>query len=867
MEGSGAAAEKNLSVKKMKQHTPPRLARWLWYKYCRDEEKSTLVHDLDEYFSEISIEEKRMNACFWYWKQVMGSMLSLSKQQLIFGGTMLKNYLKIALRNIRRNKSYSFINISGLAVGMACCLLILIWINHEMSYDQFHEHSDSIYRLAYVSTKSAHQGWGTPYPLGPVIKDNIPEVEEVARLSRLSRRLVVYDEKRFFESGIISADPSILKIFSFSFIKGDPESALASHSSLVATETAAAKYFGTEDPLGKILKFNNSIPFTVTGVIADIPDNSSLRFDFLIPLEYLQSGSAPTNWGAFVYHTYFLLKPNVDIQDVDNKIEKLEKPLPHKFVLHPFNTMRLFGINENGVIRSISLFSFLAFLVLLIACINYINFTTARSANRAKEIGLRKVVGAHRKDIIRQFFGESIVFAIFALCFAYILVLLFLPTISRLTGSRLSINLAQHHFILIEIVGILLLTGIFAGFYPAVFLSSFRPVKVFKGILYSGKRNSILRKGLVVGQFIVSITLIIGSLLINEQLRYVSHGNSGFKKENLIYMPMRGDRNLWQKYKIFKQELEQQQDIVNVTASTCLPVGGMINEWGQLDWKDRDPEEAFGMNHMAVDADFLETFEIELADGRFFSEDLLSDNQNFVLNEAAVKATKLQSPVGERFRLFDRRGQIIGVVKDFHFDSLHEEIGPLVLQMMPYSYWAYRHIIFVRIKWSGVRKTLASMEKLWNKHVPEYPFEFHFMDSSMEALYNSEQRLRTIVRFFTFVSLFVSCLGLFGLVSFSVARRTKEVGIRKVLGASVGSIIHLASKEYIGLVAISNVIAWPVAYYFMNKWLQNFAYRINLSIWIFILSGLTALVLSLLTVSFQSIKAATANPVDSLRYE
>ena len=851
----------------MKHHTPPRLARWLWNTFCKDEEKFTLVHDLDEYFSEISIDKKRMNASFWYWKQVIGSILSLTKQQIFFGGIMFKNYLKIAFRNVRRHKGYSFINISGLAVGMACCLLILIWINHEMSYDRFHEHSDSIYRLAFISTQSVHQGWGTPYPLGPVIKDNIPEVEEFARLSPLSRRLLAYDEKRFFESSIISADPSILKIFSFSFIKGNPENALASHSSMVVTETAAAKYFGTQDPLGKILKFNNRIPFTVTGVIADIPDNSSLRFDFLIPLEFLRSKGAPTNWGAFVYHTYFLIKPNVNIQDIDNKIEKLEKPLPHKFVLHPFNTMRLFGINENGVIRSISLFSLLAFLVLLIACVNYINLTTARSANRAKEIGLRKVVGAHRKDIIRQFFGESIVFTIIALCFACVLVSLFLPAVSRITGSQLSINFAQHHFILIEIFGILLLTGIFAGCYPAVFLSSFHPVKIFKGTLYSGKRNSILRKGLVVGQFIVSITLIIGTLLINEQLRYVSHQNPGFKKENLIYMPMRGTGNLWQRYNTLKQELEQKQDIVKVAASTCLPVGGMVNEWGQMDWKDRDPKERIGMSHMAVDADFLETFKTELIKGRFFSEDLLSDKQNFVLNEAAVKATKLQSPIGERFRLLDKTGQIIGVVKDFHFDSLHNEIGPLALHMMPYSYWAYEHIIFVRIKSSEVRKTLTSIEKLWNKHVPEYPFEFHFMDSSMEALYSSEQQLRTIVRYFTIVSLFISCLGLFGLVSFSVEKRTKEVGIRKVLGASYGSLIHLVSKEYIGLVAISNVISWPMAYYFMNKWLQNFVYRINLSIWIFILSGLTALVIALLTVSFQSIKAAMANPVDSLRYE
>ena len=851
----------------MTQHTPPRLARWLWNRYCQDEEKLTLVHDLDEYFSEISNEKNRISANFWYWKQVIGSVLSFSKQHAFFGVIMFKNYLKIALRNIFRNKGYSFINISGLAVGMACCLLILIWINHEMSYDRFHEHFDSIYRLAYVSTQSTHQGWGTPYPLGPAIKDNVPEVEEIARLNRVSRRLVTYDEKRFFESDILSADPSILKMFSFSFIKGDPESALATHSSVVITKTAAAKYFGTADPLGKMLKFNNRSPFTVTGVVADIPENSSLRFDFLVNLEYLRSTGSPTHWGAFSYNTYLLLKPKADIQVVDKKIESIEKPLPHKFVLHPFNTMRLYGINESGAIRSISLFSFLAFLVLFIACINYINLTTARSANRAKEIGLRKVVGAQRKDIIKQFFGESIVFALIALCFAFVLVLLFLPTIGRITGSNVSINLAQHQFILIEIAGILLWTGIIAGCYPAVFLSSFRPIKVFKGILYSGKGNSVLRKGLVVGQFVVSITLIIGTLLINGQLRYVSHRNLGFKKENLIYIQMRGEGNLWQKYNTFKQELEQQQDVVSVTASTCLPVGGMINEWGQMDWKDRDPESPFGMNHMAVDPDFLEAFKIELLDGRFFSENLLSDKQNFVLNESAVKATKLQTPVGERFRLLERRGQIIGVVKDFHFDSLHNEIEPLVLQMMPYSYWAYQHFIFARINSSEVRKTLASVEKVWSKYMPEYPFEFHFMDSSMEALYSSEQRLRTILRYFTIISLFISCLGLLGLVSFSVERRTKEVGIRKVLGASVRSLVHLASKEYIGLVAVSNIIAWPLAYFFMNKWLQNFAYKVQLSIWVFFLSGLAALVIALLTVSVQSLKAAVANPVDSLRHE
>ncbi len=853
--------------KKSGTQTPPSFAHWLLIRITRAEERETVSSDFAEIYAQIKEESGSCQARRWYWAQVLKSVPMFLKIQMSWSIAMFKNYLKITLRNIKSNKSFSFINIAGLAVGMACCLLILIWINHEMSFDRFHEHSDSIYRLAFTSTRSAQQGWGTPYPLGPVIKDNIPAVEEVVRLSRLNRRLVAYDEKRFFESSIISADPSILKIFSFSFNKGDPESALISPSSMVVTQTVAARYFGSEDPLGKNLMINNRFPFTVTGVIADIPDNSSLRFDFLIPLEFLQSIGAPMHWGAFGYDTYLLLKPDVDIQDVHNKIEKLEKPLPHKFVLHPFNTMRLFGINETGVIRSVSLFSFLAFLVLLIACVNYINLTTARSANRAKEIGLRKVVGAHRKDIIRQFFGESIVFAFIALCFAFVLALLFLPMISRVAGSRLSINLAQHQFILIEIVGILLLTVIFSGCYPALFLSSFHPVKVFKGILYSGRKNSILRKGLVVGQFIVSIVLIIGTLLINEQLRYVSHRNSGFKKENLIYMPMRGEGNLWQKYEIFKQELEQQHDIISVTASTCLPVGGMIEEWGQLDWKDRDPEERFGMSHMAVDADFLETFQIELIEGRFFSDDLLSDNQNFVLNEAAVKATKLQSPVGERFRLLERTGQIVGVVKDFHFDSLHTEIGPLVLQMMPYSYWAYQHLVFVRIKSSGVRKTLASIERLWDKHVPEYPFEFHFIDSSMETLYGSEQRLSAMLRYFTFVSLFISCLGLFGLVSFSVERRTKEIGIRKVLGASVGSVINLASKEYIGLVAISNVIAWPVAYYFMHKWLQNFAYRINFNIWIFILSGLAALTIALVTVSFQCIKAATANPVDSLRYE
>jgi ABC-type antimicrobial peptide transport system permease subunit len=539
----------------------------------------------------------------------------------------------------------------------------------------------------------------------------------------------------------------------------------------------------------------------------------------------------------------------------------------------------MYGLQGEGAIRPLSFFSILALLILIIACINYMNLATARGGTRAKEIGLRKVVGAKKNNILRQFLSESVLFALFALLISIILVALFLPVFNQISGKELSMNLVQNNFLFLAILGITLLTGVLAGSYPALFLSSFEPDRILKGTLSPkkiGTSTASIRKGLVVCQFILTIVLIISTTIVYRQMRFIKNRRLGFEKNYLIYTQLRSEGNLWEQYNAEKtwlnyntlrNELSQNPNVLDVSSATCLPFGSMGQEFGQLDWEGKDPEYQVTMNHMAVDPSFFETFQLELIEGRFFSDEFSSDSQNFILNEAAIKATGLKSPLGKRFRLLGKTGLIAGVIKDFHFAPLHNKIEPLVLHMMPYQYWMYRNYVFARIRTDNISRTIASIEKMWDKAIPEYPFEFHFLDDTIEARYRSEQRLETILRIFTILAIFISCFGLFGLISFTAEQRTKEIGIRKVLGASVGSVVRLLSKEFVILVFLANIVAWPVAYFVMTRWLKNFAYRTDLGLVTFLFSGIVALVIAMLTVCYQSIKAALANPVDSLRYE
>jgi cell division protein FtsX len=694
--------------------------------------------------------------------------------------------------------------------------------------------------------------------------------------------LVVHGEKKYYEENFYFSDPSLFEIFTFPFIKGDPSTALSLPSSVVITQEMALKYFGRKDPLGKTIQTQNQNDYIVTGVIENVPTNSHLQFDFVGSIERAVAMGSRTHWSGWLYSTYVLLQPNTSFEEVNTKLEswiKTKDSEEARYYLQPLSDIHMYGLQGEGAIRPLSLFSILALLILIIACINYMNLATARAGTRAKEIGLRKVVGAKKANILKQFLSESILFAFFALFISICLVALFLPVFNQISGKELSMNLAQNLFLFLGILGITLLTGVLAGSYPAFFLSSFEPDRILKGYLSAKKistSTASIRKGLVVFQFVLTIVLLISTTTVYRQMNFIKNRRLGFDKNYLIYMQLQSEGNLWErydaqkiwtKYKTLKNELSQNPDILEVSSATCLPFGMMGNEFGQLDWEGKDSEYQVSMNHMAVDSRFFKTFQLEMVEGRIFSDEFPSDSQNFVLNEAAIKAADLKSPVGKRFRLLNKTGEIIGVIKDFHFAPLHDEIEPLVLHLMPYQYWMYRNYVFVRISSDNISQTITSIKKMWDKAIPKYPFEFQFLDDTIDARYRSEQRLEIILRIFTFLAISISCLGLFGLISFTAEQKTKEIGIRKVLGASMGSVVRLLSREFVVLVILANVIAWPVAYFVITKWLKNFAYRTGIGFTTFLFSGLLALIIAILTVCFQSIKAALANPVDSLRYE
>ncbi len=869
---------------KHKKETPPLLGEKILKIFLPKGESESVVGDYEELYTEIAQTRGKSRAYAWYWIQIMKSIWAGITVHVWWSLTMLKSYLTIALRYLKRHKIYSFINISGLAIGMACCVLILLWINDEIRYDRFHEQTENLYRVVNDLNYGPYSQLtkGTAYPLGSAMKEEIPEVRETVRLLPTRKILVAYGEKKYYEENFYFADPSLFKIFTFPFIKGDPDTALSSPSSVVITQDMASKYFGSQNPVGKTIQTQNQNDYIVTGVIENIPKNSHLQFGFIGSIERAVAMGARTHWSGWLYDTYVLLQSNTSFEEVNAKLEawiKTKGAEESRYYLQPLSDVHMYGLQGEGAIRPLSLFSTLALLILIIACINYMNLATARGGTRAKEIGLRKVVGAKKNNILKQFLSESVLFAFFALLISLFLVALFLPVFNQISGKELSMNLVQNKFLFLGILSITLLTGVLSGSYPAFFLSSFEPDRILKGTLSAkkiGTSTASIRKGLVVFQFILTIVLIISTTTVFRQMSFIKNQRLGFDKNYLIYTQLRSEGNLWErydaqktwlKYKTLKNELSQNPNILDVSSATCLPFGSMGGEWGQLDWEGKDPEYQLSMNHMAVDAHFLKTFQLEMIEGRFLSDEFPSDAQNFILNEAAIKATGLDSPVGKRFRLLDKTGKITGVIRDFHFAPLHNEIEPLVLHLMPYQYWMYRNYVFVRISADNISQNIASIEKMWDRAIPEYPFEFHFLDDTIDQKYRSEQRLEMILRIFTFLAISISCFGLFGLISFTAEQRTKEIGIRKVLGASVGSVVRLLSKEFVVLVVLANIIAWPVAYYVMTKWLKNFAYRTEIGFVTFLFSGFLALIIAILTVCFQSIKAALANPVDSLRYE
>jgi len=785
---------------------------------------------------------------------------------------MLKNYLKIALRNIRRYKGYSFINIAGLAIGMACCILILLWVQDELSYDRFHENADYIYRVIQdINFADDSTTWAiTQGPLGPSLKEDFPEIINATRITSRRFRLT-YNDKSFDERPGM-ADGSILEMFSFPLIKGDPATALSDPNSIVMTEEMAEKYFGSEDPLGKTIKADNRWDFQVTGILKEVPHNSHLQFDSLIPFIFgRELNYTVDNWRNSQFRTYVQLQKGIPAQEVIQKISGYlyEKPTLEKDArlnLQPLLRIHLYSNYEfdtaHGDITYVTIFSIIAFFILLIACINFMNLATARSGNRAKEVGMRKVAGAHKTDIVRQFYGESIFLAFIALFVALTIVWLLLPTFNNLAAKELSMGVSGNLLVLLGLLGITLLTGIISGSYPALFLSAFKPVKILKGSLRSGSKGSVFRKILVVFQFALTILLIICTIIIYNQLNYMRNMKLGYDKEFLIYKGMRGD--VQAKFDSVKNELLQNPNILGVTATSSVPTYGYTFSNSLWRWEGQDPDEETLMRAVFVDLDYFKTFGMEIVEGRSYSKEFPTDaTEAIMVNEEAVKAMGMESPIGRRLSIGTNNFKIIGVVKNYHFRSLRQEIDPLILIYSP----GQSRVLFARLRSENIPKTIGYMEDIWKEFAPGHPFNYRFLDDALNNLYRSEQRIGTILKYFSILAIFISCLGLFGLASFMSEQRTKEIGIRKVLGASVSNIALLLSREFTKWVLLANIIAWPVAYIAMYKWLQSYAYSTNIALWSFILSGAMALVIASVAVSYQSIKAAVANPADSLRYE
>lgn len=805
---------------------------------------------------------------------------------------MFKNHVKIALRNFVRYKLYSFINIAGLAIGIAACLMIYLWVQNELSYDRFHQNSGRIYRIERkVDFRDMHgRAPNTSGPFGPALVRDYPEIENFVRLD--FDEFAVKDQNNIFrKQSLLFTDNSLFEVFDFDLETGDPKTALNQPDSLVLTREMALKYLDTEDALGMSLTVDwhgTVMDFLITGILEDVPNNSHVQFDVAASLSTYPEENL-SSWFNNTLYTYLLLKTGTSIENLENKLSAfLTKYMAADFLaivgpetdIHDVFQMKMnpllnihlhpseqFEIQTQGSKTSVYIFSVIALLILIIACINFMNLSTARAKKRAREVGLRKTVGAGKSQLWLQFLGESVFLSFISLVLAILLILVFLPVFNSITNKALSISLLFQFGSWFVLLGITLATGVLAGLYPAFYLSAFEPARVLKSGALSGNGKSAFRRVMAVAQFVISITLIIGTLVIFKQMEFIRNKSLGFDKENVVILQADG-KQISQNIETFRTKLNEYTGIKSVTISSSVPGG-----FGFYDtaFKRDDTDDVFSLVFISTDYDFVDTFGFELIEGRNFSREFGTDIQGaIILNEAAVKEIGLtpEEAVGKKLNRFVdidkfREGNIVGIVKDFNFRSLHQVIEPCVLILNPKDFY----LITARILPGDVRKTMSFIQQKWGETFPGEEFEYSFLDSRIDLLYEKEGKMRNLFLFFSILSIFVASLGLFGLASFAAEERTKEIGVRKVLGASTVNIFLLLCKEFARWVLLANLVAWPVAYYVMIRWLQNFAYKVNVGLWPFVLSAAVALMIALLTVSFQAIKASLTEPVISLRYE
>ena len=793
---------------------------------------------------------------------------------------MIKNYFKIAFRNLIRRKVFSFINIFGLAIGMACTILILLWVQDELSYDKFFENADNTY-LVLRGDKSGMMAL-TSKMLAPALKQELPEIKNSTSFMQLQDdfKFLIQNGDKGFEESVIMADTNFFKVLSYKFREGNLSTALSAPNSIILTAEAAKKYFDNETAIGKTLKVSSlgtSTVLSVSGILENIPLQSQIQSQVIIPVEWFDNiGINFNSWDTHSFQTYIQLTDNSDIGDVALKIRQCEvKNFPDQntndlsYSLIPLTKIHLYGsdikfLETTGDIKYVHIFIVIAIILLLIAGINYMNLSTALALKRTKEVGIKKTLGANRNRLMLQFMGESFIFSFISYCLAVLLVELLIPEFNFLTGKKLSVNFFDFSFIGFSLL-VIAVTGIISGSYPALFLSSFSPIQILKRKIKPNSWNLLAGKGLVVFQFVATVAIISGTIVVFNQLSFISSSNIGFDKENLLCIRMNTEAN--RNFDVLKNEFMKNPDVVCVSRSE--PVGSSLTRTTDVDWpgKAENEEKYFWMLHS--DINLAATYKFQISNGRYFSNQYPSDKTDaYVINESAAKSMGLKSPINNEINVWARSGKIIGVVKDFHFSSFHNAIEPLIIQIPDDENQAVRYsVITIRFNTKVPDQLISYIEKVWHEQMAGIPFDYYFYDDSLNNQYFSEIRMSTIFEYFSFLSILIACLGLFGLVSFSVEQRTKEIGIRKVLGASVSNLVLILSKDFLILVIISNLIAWPLAYYFMNGWLEDFAYKVDIGILPFLLAGSIALLVALVTVSYQSVKAAVVNPIESIRYE
>lgn len=837
---------------------------------------------MDEYYPDILKEKGVVRARLWYWNQALMSLQTFTYHRIYWSSVMFKNYLRVAFRNFKRHKGFSFINVAGLSIGLACCALILLFIKDELSYDRFHEKAERIHRVVFCSSDedtlptNANGSFG----VGPTLQRDFPEIVETVRIRKMGQGVKVYighEDKKYYEERFFFAEPSIFTVFNFPLLIGDPGTALNEPNTIVLSREMAKKYFGEEDPIGETVEadpYNDgeTIHFRITGIAQDVPRNSHIHFDFLA--SYISQREDTNDFsGYFQHYTYVLLDKKTSAESLNSKFlpflhRHWRKDPWYTISLQPLLDIRLHSrlrseVEPTGNILYVYVFTAIAVFVLMIACINFMNLTTARSIKRAKEVGIRKVVGAQKNQLIRQFLGESLMLSVLSALMAICIVAITLPLFNRIAVKDMSLSSILNPGVILGVIAIAFSVGLLAGIYPAFVLSSFQPVYSLKSRRVYSFSGNLLRKGLVIFQFALSIGIIIATLIAHKQMFYVQSRNLGYDKEQIIVIPL--NKDLRKNYEAFRNELLSNPHIENATTSSFVPTRGS----GHLSLQFEGQDKLLSQVVYFVDEEFVSTYGMKLKAGKNIHLPLSDKSPSeFLISERTVQEAGYSSPleaVGKEAVFMSRfRGLIAGVVNDINLYSLHREPYSMTYMITPIQYHNY---LSIRILSQNIPETIDFIGKTWKKIVPNYPLDYFFLDASFEQMHIADKKLSEIFSAFSILAILVACMGLFGLAAFTAEQKTKDIGIRKILGASTINIYLLLSRDFLKWVAVANILAWPAAYFAMHGWLQSFVFRTSIGWGIFLLSAGMALVIALLTVSYQSIRAALANPVDSLRYE